>query len=124
MKAINNVVVASKNIINAATSTVSVSAQVVADGTELLNDSVTQAPLVLKALLTAPFAAAKGYIMESEGVSEQVAEARAYRFIKQSLSTTIEEVGVGSGKLLADLLKEEDLDAAVARIEPVGPVQQ
>ncbi len=65
--------------------------------------------------------------MESEGVDEAEAEARAYRFIKQSLSTTIEEVGVGSGKLLADLLKEDDLDAAVSRIEPItveGPVQQ
>ena len=121
MKAINNVVHASKNIINAATSTVSVSAQMVADGTELLNDSVTQTPLVLKALLTAPFAAAKGYIMESEGVGEAQAEARAYRFIKQSLSVTIEEVGVGSGKLLADLLRDEEDNAASAL---VGPTQQ
>jgi len=113
-KSINNVVRASKNIINAATSTISVGAQMVADGTELLNASVVEAPQVMKALLSSPFAAAKGYIMESEGVSEEIAEARAYRYIKQELSVTIEEVGVGSGKLLADLLKEEDDDVVVA----------
>lgn len=119
MKAISNVVQAGKNVVGAAANTLSVSAQVLADGTGLINDSIGEAKPVLKALLTAPFAAAKGYIMESEGVSESEAEARAYRFIKQSLSTTIEEVGVGSGKLLADLLKEEDLEDAVSRIEQV-----
>ena len=114
-KAIHNVVQASKNIINAATSTISVGAQMVADGTELLNNSVVETPQVMKALLSSPFAAAKGYIMESEGVSSDVAEERAYRFIKQELSRTIEEVGVGSGKLLAELLKEDNLDDALAR---------
>jgi len=113
-KSINNIVRASKNIINAATSTISVGAQMVADGTELLNASVVETPQVMKALLATPFAAAKGYIMESEGVSGDVAEIRAYRYIKQELSVTIEEVGVGSGKLLADLLKEEDIDDAIA----------
>ena len=112
-KSINNIVKASKNIINAATSTISVGAQMVADGTELLNASVVDTPKVMGALLATPFAAAKGYIMESEGVSEEIAEARAYHYLNQQLSTTIEEVGVGSGKLLADLLKEDDIDAAI-----------
>ena len=111
---INNIVRASKNIINAATSTISVGAQMVADGTELLNASVVETPQVCKALLSSPFAAAKGYIMESEGVTADVAEARAYLYIRQELSTTIEQVGVGSGKLLADLLKDEDDDVVVA----------
>jgi hypothetical protein len=118
-KSIHNVVLASKNIINAATSTISVGAQMVADGTELLNKSVVETPQVCKALLAAPFAAAKGYIMESEGVTSEVAEDRAYRYIRQELSRTIEEVGVGSGKLLADLLKDElgdDSEAVTAKV--------
>ena len=108
-KSINNLVKASMNIIHASTSLIDVGAQMVADGTELLSNSIVETPQVCKALLSSPFAAAKGYIMEAEGVSEEVAEARAYRYLKQELSRTIEEVGVGSGKLLADLLKE-DLD--------------
>ena len=89
----------------------------VADGTELLNKGVVETPQVMKALLASPFAAAKGYIMESEGVSSDVAEERAYRFVKQELSRTIEEVGVGSGKLLADLLKEDDIEVATTSKE-------
>lgn len=96
----------------------------VADGTELLNAGVVDTPKVMGALLATPFAAAKGYIMEAEGVSSDVAEERAYRYIKQELSRTIEEVGVGSGKLIADLLKEDDLDAGVARKEITTVVQQ
>jgi hypothetical protein len=84
-----------------------------ADGTGLIDSGARATPAVLKALLSLPFATAKGYIMEAEGVTEQVAEARAYHYIKQDLATTIEEVGVGSGKLLADLLKEDDLEVAV-----------
>lgn len=102
-----NVVQAVKNVTRAATSTISVGAQMVADGTELLNDSVVETPQVMKALLSAPFAAAKGYIMESEQVTEEVAEARAYRYVRQELSRTITEVGEGSGKLLAELLAED-----------------
>ena len=101
-----NVVQAVKNVTRAATSTISVGAQMVADGTELLNDSVVETPQVMKALLSAPFAAAKGYIMESEQVTADVAEARAYRFVRQELSRTITEVGEGSGKLPADLVQE------------------
>jgi len=119
MKAINNLVQASKNVVNAATSTISVGAQMVADGTQLLNNSVVETPQVMKALLSTPFAAAKGYIMESEGVSSEEAETRAYKYLQQNLSRTIEEVGVGSGKLLADLLKEDDLEDAVSRIQEI-----
>ena len=80
----------------------------IADGSELLNSGITDTPKVMGALLATPFAAAKGYIMEAEGVTAEVAEARAYKYINQELSLTIAEVGVGSGKLLADLLKEEE----------------
>ena len=117
-KSLNNVVRAVKNITHAATSTISVGAQMVADGTELLNNSVVETPAVMKALLASPCAAAKGYIMEAEGVSADVAEARAYKYVRQELSRTITDLGEGSGKLLADLLAEDDDDAAPARIEP------
>lgn len=108
-KSIQNVVRASKNVVNAATSTIDVGAQMVADGTELLNSSVVETPQVLKALLQAPFAAAKGYIMEAEDVSESEAEERAYKYVNQELSHTITEAGEGAGALLASLLKD-DLD--------------
>ena len=108
-KAINNVVTASKNLINIAGSTVQVGSEVVVDGSELLNSTVKSAPAVVKALLASPFAAAKGYIMEAEGVSEEEAEERAYKYARQDLSRTIEDAGTGAGKLLAELLKE-DLD--------------
>lgn len=116
-KSLNNLVRASKNVISAATSTISVGAQMVADGTELLNAGVVDTPRVMGALLATPFAATKGYLMEADGLSEEQAELKAYKYIKQELSRTIQEVGVGSGKLLADLLKEDDLDAGVARKE-------
>lgn len=109
MKSVNNIVKASKNVVHAATSTINVGAQMIADGTELLNSSVVETPQVMRALLSSPFAAAKGYIMESEDVSEEIAEARAYKYVNQELSRTITEAGEGAGKLLADLLKE-DLD--------------
>ena len=108
-KSINNLVQASKNIINAATSTINVGCQVINDSSELLNNSVSSTPAVVQALLKTPFASAKGYIMEAEGVSADVAEERAYKYLNQELSRTIEEAGEGTGKLLADLLKE-DLD--------------
>lgn len=109
-KSIHNLVQATSNIINAATSTIDVGCQVVADSTELLNSSVTETPQVLKALLASPFAAAKGYIMEAEKCSESEAEDRAYRYVRQELSRTITEVGVGSGKLLAEVLKDDLTD--------------
>ena len=113
MKAVTNVVTAVKNILNTAGNSIEVASTLVADGTGVVNKSVSSTPAVLNALLTAPFAAAKGYIMESEGVSAEEAELRAYRFIRQNLSVTIEQAGVGSGKVLAAILAEEDLDAAI-----------
>lgn len=118
-KSINNVVTASKNVIHAATSTIQVGSQLVADGTSLLNKSVVSTPDVVGALLTAPFAAAKGYIMEAEGVSADVAEERAYRYVNQELSRTITDAGEGAGKLLADILKEDLDDTTKDRKETV-----
>ena len=81
-----------------------------AAGLGVAEQGVRHTPSVVKALLSVPFAAAKGYIMEADGVTAEVAEARAYKYLKQDLSVTIEQVGVGSGKLLADLLKDDDAD--------------
>lgn len=80
---------------------------VVADTANYTNKSIGATPAVIKAILTSPFAAAKGYIMEAEGVSEEVASKRAYKYVEQDLATTIGDAGEGAGKLLAELLKEE-----------------
>lgn len=112
-KSIKNVVTATANIINTATSTINVGAQLVADGSAMLNTAVLHSPDVMRALLQAPFAAAKGYIMENEGVSEEIAEARAYRFIKQDLARTITDGSTGAGKLLVSLFDDEEADVDV-----------
>lgn len=114
MSAIKDITKATGNTINAATSTINVGAQMVADGTELLNKSIVSTPDVLKALLQSPFAAAKGYIMEAEGVSADVAEERAYKYVNQELSLTITEAGEGAGKLLAELLEEDEPETSKA----------
>jgi hypothetical protein len=118
MNAIKNVVQASKNTVGAAANSVSVVAQMTADGTALINTGVGSAPGIIKSLLTLPFAATKGYLVQ-EGVDEAQAEAQAYRYVRQPLARTITQIGEGSGKLLSDLLKEDNLDAAVARIETI-----
>ena len=94
-----------------------------ADGTNVVNKSAAATPAVIQALLATPFAAAKGYIMEAEGVSSEIAEERAYKYVKQDVSRTIQEAGEGSGKLLAALLKDDDLDVGNASkdLDPVDP---
>ena len=107
-KSTSNLVRATKNTFSAAINTVGLGAQILADGTELLNKSIGQAVPCTKAVALLPFSSTKGYLIQ-EGVSEEEADARAYKYVRQELSVTIEAVGVGSGKLLADLLKD-DLD--------------
>lgn len=82
---------------------------IAADSLGYAESAVKHTPAVVGALLRIPFAAAKGYIMETEGVSSDVAEERAYRYLKQDLSRTIAEAGEGAGSVLAALLKD-DLD--------------
>ena len=112
MKAVNNIVRASKSILNATTGTVNVCAEMVADGAELVNKSIPQAPRCVGQVLALPFSASKGYLIHN-GATELEADTKAYHFLRQDLSVTIEEVGVGSGKLLAQLLEEEDDDDVV-----------
>ena len=79
---------------------------VTADGMGTLEKGVKSAPGIVKAILSLPFSARKGMLIQ-DGVSEKEATERAYKYVTQPLAATIEQVGVGSGKLLADLLKEE-----------------
>ena len=113
-QAVNNLVQASKHLINAASSTINVGCQVINDGSKLINSGVQDTPAVCKALFESPCAAAKGYIMEAEGVSAEEAEARAYKYVRQELSRTITEAGEGSGKLLAALLKDDLVEGDVS----------
>lgn len=98
------------NTLNAATGAVAVTTEVIADASELLANSISQTPAVLKALLHSPFSAAKGYLMEAEGLSEQEAEAVAFHYLNQDLSTTIREGSEGVGKLTAALFEDDDSD--------------
>jgi hypothetical protein len=107
MSAINNLVRASKKSVTASVNTVGLGTELLADGIELGNDIVTHAKPVLKAILSLPFSSAKGYLIQ-EGASEEEADARAYKYIRQDIAVTIEAVGVGSGKLLSAALKEDD----------------
>lgn len=111
MNAIQNVVKACKDLVGAGINIVGATAQVAADGAELVKDSIGEAVPVGKAVLSLPFAATEGYLVQ-EGLSQEEAHTCAYRFVKQPLSVTIVAAGVGSGKLLADLLKEDLTDGA------------
>ncbi len=82
--------------------------EVTADAVGYAESAVKSTPAVVKALVQAPFAAAKGYLMEAEGLSAEEAEKRAYKYARQDLSRTIAEAAEGSGKLLAELMKEEE----------------
>ena len=95
------------NTMSAATNVVSVGTEMVADSSELVSKSIGATPSVLKALLKTPFSAAKGYLMEAEDLTEQQAEAVAFKYLEQDFATTIEQGGEGVGKLLAQLLEDD-----------------
>ena len=65
---IKNIKKAVGNTVSAATGVVTVGTEVVADSSSLISNSIGATPAVLKALLVSPFSAAKGYLMEAEGV--------------------------------------------------------
>lgn len=107
---IKNITKSVSNTTSAATGAVATATELLADGTELMSTSVKATPAVLKALLTSPFAAAKGYLMEAEGMSAEDAELAAYRYIKQDVALTITEASEGAGKVVAALFDDEDSD--------------
>ena len=109
MSNVNNIKKAVGNTVSAATGIVSVGTEVVADSSSLISNSIVATPAVLKALLASPFSAAKGYLMEAEGLSAEDAEKVAYHYFEQDLATTITEAGEGAGKLAAQLF-EDDAD--------------
>ena len=92
----------------AVTGTVAVSTEVVADTSGLVANSIASTPAVLKALLVSPFSAAKGYLMEAEGLSEKEARARAFHILEQDVAVTVEKAGEGAGKAIAMLLEEDE----------------
>jgi len=105
---IKNIKKAIGNTIGAATSTVAVTTEAVADSSGLLANSIASTPAVLKAVLVSPFSAAKGYLMEAEGLSAEEAQTAAFKYLEQDVAVTIARGGEGVGKLLASLLEDED----------------
>ena len=114
MSNVRNIRKSVNNIVTAATSTVAVGTEVVADTTGLISGSIAATPDVLKALLTTPFSAAKGYLIEAEGLTEEQARAVAFKYLEQDLAVTITEVSEGAGKLAAAMFEddEDDVDNA------------
>ncbi len=111
---VRNITKSIGNTASAVTGTVATATELLADTTGLLSTSVAATPAVLKALLTTPFAAAKGYLMEAEGMSAAEAEAAAYKYIKQDVALTIQEAGEGAGKLAAALFEDDEPEANTA----------
>ena len=103
---VNNLVSSTKSIFNAASKTLVVTTDVVAKGSALLNSSIEHGPAIVGATLRTPFNAAEGYLV-ADGVEAQEAHERAYRFITQDVSVTIDQAGVALGSGLHSLLTEE-----------------
>ncbi len=116
MNALQNTIKATKNLVGAGVSIVGVTAQVAADGAVLIKDSIEQAVPVAKAVLAIPFNITEGVLVEN-GMDSTEAHDKAYRYVNQPLAVTIGQIGVVAGTGLAALLKEENMDAAVALIE-------
>jgi len=105
---IKNITKALGNTITAATGVVSVSTELVADTSGLLANSIGATPAVLKALLSTPFSAAKGYLMEAENMSEEQATKAAFKYLQQDMAVTIDKGGESVGKLIASLFEDDD----------------
>ena len=105
---IKNIKKAVSNTVSAATGVVTVGTEVVADSSSLISNSIGATPAVLKALLVSPFSAAKGYLMEAEDLTDDQAEAVAFKYLEQDIATTIEKASEGSGKLIAQLFEDDD----------------
>ena len=108
MSNIKNIKKSISNTISAATSIVSVSTELLADTSLYISKSIEHTPAVLKSIGQSPFSATKGYIMESEGVDADVAEQRAFKYLNQELSVTINETSEGAGKLIADMFADDE----------------
>lgn len=111
MSNVKNIKKSIGNTFSAATAVVSVSTEVVADASGFVSSSIGSTPAVLKALLQAPFSAAKGYLMEAEDMTEEEAELAAFKYINQEVAVTVKQGGEASGKLIAQLFAEEVDDA-------------
>ena len=105
---IKNIKKAVGSTVSAATGVVAVGTEVVADSSSLISNSISATPAVLKALLLSPFSAAKGYLMEAEDLTAEQAESVAFKYLEQDVATTIEQAGEGTGKILAQLLEDDE----------------
>ncbi len=76
--------------------------------------AVASTPGALVEVVQLPFSASVGYLMESNGLSEEEATAVAYRVVNAPIRESIKKVGQGSGKLIAQLM-EDDADEANAK---------
>lgn len=79
----------------------------VADTMGVANAAIGATPKVAKSLVKSPFDAGVGFIMENEGVAEDVAKKRAYKYVDQDVTITIEETGKAAGKAIALLWKDD-----------------
>lgn len=104
---IHNIKSSIGNIISAATGAVAATTTLAADITGAAAAAVTATPEVGKALLMTPFSAAEGYIMETDGLSQEEAKAIAERYISQPASVTVAQAARASGKLAAALFADE-----------------
>ena len=110
MSNIKNIKRSIVNIITATASTASVLTQVLADGTEVGAKSIASSPAVLKELMQVPFSATEGVLID-QGMDEDKAHKKAYKYVNQDVATSIREGSVGSGKMLNKLwasMSEED----------------
>ena len=107
-KSVNNVTKSVSNIAKATTGALATTTEVLADSTGVLSSSIESTPAVLKALLTVPFNAAKGYLMEAEGLTKEEAELVAYKYIKQDISVTINESAESLGKIAASMYADDE----------------
>lgn len=105
---IKNIKKAVGSTVSAATGIVAVGTEVVADTSSLISNSISATPSVFKALLMTPFSAAKGYLMQAEELTAEQAEAVAFKYITQDVTTTIQKASEGSGKLIAQLFEEDE----------------
>lgn len=92
--------------IGAAGTLAAVTAGVAATLAGQLPKAVTATPDIAGALLTSPFDAGEGYLIQ-EGVEASEAHERAYKLLDQPVHVSIRAGSVGAGKLLSEMLQDE-----------------
>lgn len=107
---IKNIKKSVRSLFTAATTTLSVSTELLADTAELLAGSVGSAPGVAKELLMSPINAATGVVMQNDECTQEQAELSTHKYINQPLRTTVKQASIGLGKVAANLFDDLDED--------------